>query len=152
MVKQYALDGTYLLIQPLQSVFKSLCCTGTWKPIQRNANIYHSCSVYSKVFNMADMRFYEIYFIDRAINQSRLINVPIKILNLVRGGVQRNRVSLYAQKIQHYYGTKTWWTKEDKDISRWQLTKRFFNFDSATGSNQEGNTDFVRYLSSLTIR
>ncbi|XP_046440894.1 meckelin-like [Daphnia pulex] len=132
MVKQYALDGTYLLIQPLQSVFKSLCCTGTWKPIQRNANIYHSCSVYSKVFNMADMRFYEIYFVDRAINQSRLINVPIKILNLVRGGVQRNR--------------------EDKDISRWQLTKRFFNFDSATGSNQEGNTDFVRYLSSLTIR
>jgi hypothetical protein len=107
MVKQYALDGTYLLIQPLQSVFKSLCCTGTWKPIQRNANIYHSCSVYSKVFNMADMRFYEIYFVDRAINQSRLINVPIKILNLVRGGVQRNRVSLYAQKIQHYYGTKT---------------------------------------------
>jgi hypothetical protein len=39
------------------------------------------------------------------------------------------------------------------DISRWQLVKRFFNIDVATGSSQEGgNPDFIRYLSSLTIR
>lgn len=93
VVKQYALDGTYLLIQPFRSVFSSLCCTGTWRPIQRNANIYHSCTLHSKVLRMADMRFFEIYFVDRAINQSRLINVPVKVLNIVRGGVQRNRVS-----------------------------------------------------------
>nr|CAH0112295.1 unnamed protein product [Daphnia galeata] len=119
VVKQYALDGTYLLIQPLRSVFSSLCCTGTWRPIQRNANIFHSCTLHSKVLRMADMRFFEIYFVDRAINQSRLINVPVKVLNIVRGGVQRNR--------------------------------RFFNFDLATGSNHDGHTDFIRYLSSLTI-
>lgn len=93
MVKQYTLNGTYQMIQPLQSVFTSLCCTGFWGPIYRNTNIRHSCALNPKVYDKADMHFYELYFVDRAVNQSRLINIPVKISNFIRGGVLRNKAS-----------------------------------------------------------
>lgn len=96
VVKQYGLNGTYQLIQPLRSIFTSLCCTGIWRKIQRNANIYQSCPLRLKTASIAQMRFYELYFVDQAVNQSRLINIPVRVLNFVRAGVQRNRVSLIA--------------------------------------------------------
>lgn len=34
------------------------------------------------------MYFYELFLVD----QSRLINVPLRVLNFNRGGVERNRV------------------------------------------------------------
>ena len=97
VVKQYAVDGTYETIQPLQAVYTTLCCTGLWSPVQRNINLQHSCSLYPKAFNKADMHFYELYFIDRAVNQSRLINVPVRVLNFARGGTLRNKASYYMR-------------------------------------------------------
>lgn len=98
VVKQYAADGTYQSIQPLESVFNSLCCSTSWNPIQRNINVHKTCLLYPKRLVKTDMRFYELYFVDRAFqssNQSRLINVPLRILNFIRGGMLRNKVSSY---------------------------------------------------------
>lgn len=38
------------------------------------------------------MQFYELYLVDRSAIQSRLINIPIRVLNFARGGIERNKV------------------------------------------------------------
>lgn len=67
-----------------------MCCTGAWSPVQRNANTRETCSLSLKNFNQEDTLFYELYFVD----QFRLINVPIRVLSFIRGGIERNKVSL----------------------------------------------------------
>ena len=58
----------------------------------RNANNRESCSLHNKQFSITDMQFYELYLVDRSAIQSRLINIPIRILNFARGGIERNKV------------------------------------------------------------
>lgn len=103
MVKQYSLDGKYKRIQPLQSVFSTLCCSGFWGAANRNTNIRHTCALNPKAYDKSDMRFYELFFVDRAVNQSRLINVPIRNLNFARMGIHRNKASLFLQSKDKFF-------------------------------------------------
>lgn len=73
-----------------------MCCISEWRPFKRNKNIYDSCALYPKNFTANEMRFFELYLIDVAGNRSNLINVPVRVLSLIRGGAERNKVSPLA--------------------------------------------------------
>lgn len=158
VVKRFSLEGLYEGIQPLQSVFDSLCCANDWPtPMRTKTNQRQSCRLNSHPFEKHHMFFYELYIIHKEANKTKLINIPLRVASFTRGGNLRNQVidlsSCYdlLLRISSLF-ERMFDSIQDNDVSRWQLTKRFFNIDVVSGSKQQTGIDFVRYLSSLSIR
>ena len=152
VVKQFSLEGLYQGIRPLQSVFTSLCCVSNWpKLLRTNTNQRRSCRLGTQTeFQRRQMHFYELYIVHQEANNTKLINVPLRVASFTRAGNLRNQVICFPTR--NFHLDQLVLISQDSDVSRWQLSKRFFNIDVVSGSNGNERTDFVRYLSSLSIR
>ena len=95
VVKQYSLDGNYEGLHPLKSILNSICCTSVWQSeMKMNANFRQTCRFSIDNIAKNQMRFYELFLILPSNNGTKLVNVPLRVLNFVRGGFERNRVHL----------------------------------------------------------